>query len=281
MELRELYIRGKKLLSYADIESADIEASSLLAGSVGVDKLSIFTEPHKKVNDSLIEKYNDFLNRRINGEPYAYIAGIREFYSLEFNVNNDVLIPRPETELLVECALEKIPDDKDATLFDAGTGSGCIAVTLATFRDNLKVVGTDISIGAIKTAKVNSKLNYTEKNSNFINCDFLSVFKPGSADMIVSNPPYIKDSDYDELQKEVRDYEPVVALLGGEDGLDHIRRLTLSARDLLRPGGWLIYEFGIGQSEEIFDLFSTNGFSSIEIKKDLNGIDRVISGQWK
>lgn len=281
MELRELYIRGKKLLSYADIESADIEASSLLAGSVGVDKMSIFTEPHKEVNDSLIEKYNDFLNRRINGEPYAYITGTREFYSLEFNVNNEVLIPRPETELVIETVLDKIPEDIETTLYDAGTGSGCIAVTLATLRDNLTIVGTDISNGAIKVADGNSKLNGTEKTCNFVNGDFLTVFKAGSADIIVSNPPYIKDNDYDDLQTEVRDHEPVIALLGGEDGLDHIRRLTLSARELLKCEGWLIFEFGIGQSEEILQILSSNGFSSIEIKKDLNGIDRVISGQWK
>jgi len=281
MELRELYMRGKKLLSYADIESADIEASSLLAGSIGVDKLSIFTEPHKDVDDGLIEKYNDFLNRRINGEPYSYITGTREFYSLEFNVNNEVLIPRPETELLVETVLEKIPANTEFTVFDAGTGSGCIGVTLATLRDDLTIIGTDISNGAIKVAESNNQLNSTENSCTFINCDYLTAFKAGTADIILSNPPYIPDNEFEELQSEVRDHEPRLALLGGKDGLDHIRSLTLAARKLLKDRGWLIFEFGIGQSEEIKEILKLNGFSGIEIKKDLNGIERVVSGQWK
>ena len=281
MEIRELYMRGKKLLSYADIESADIEASSLLAGSIGVDKLSIFTEPHKEVNDGLIEKYNDFLNRRINGEPYSYITGSREFYSLEFNVNKEVLIPRPETELLVETVLDKIPVNTAFTVFDAGTGSGCIGVTLGTLREDLIIIGTDISNAAVKVAKSNSRLNGTESSCTFINCNYLTVFKSGSADMIVSNPPYIPDDDFDGLQSEVKNHEPKLALLGGIDGLDHIRRLTQAARELLKSEGWLILEFGIGQSEEIKEILTLNGFSGIEIKKDLNGIDRVVSGQWK
>ncbi len=281
MELRELYIRGKKLLSYADIDSADIEASSLLAGSLGVDKLSIFTEPHKDVDEGLIEKYNDYLNRRINGEPYAYITGTREFYSLEFNVNKDVLIPRPETELLVEAVLEKIPSNTDITVFDAGTGSGCISVALGTLRDNLTIIGTDISNGAVKVAESNKILNGTEDSCNFINCDFLSAFKTGSADIIVSNPPYITDSDFEGLQREVRDFEPTLALLGGKDGLEQIRKIVVAAGDILKSEGWLIFEFGIGQADEVKEILSINGFINIEIKKDLNGIDRIISGQWK
>ena len=281
MELRELYIRGKKLLSYADIDSADIEASSLLAGSVGVDKLSIFTEPHKDVDEGLIEKYNDYLNRRINGEPYAYITGTREFYSLEFNVNKDVLIPRPETELVVEAVLEKIPSNTDITVFDAGTGSGCISVALGTLRDNLTIIGTDISNGAVKVAESNKILNGTEDSCNFINCDFLSAFKTGSADIIVSNPPYITDSDFEGLQREVRDFEPTLALLGGKDGLEQIRKIVVAAGDILKSEGWLIFEFGIGQADEVKEILSINGFVNIEIKKDLNGIDRIISGQWK
>jgi len=281
MELRELYIRGKKLLSYADVESADLEASSLLARSIGVDKLSIFTEPHKEVNNGLIEKYNNFINRRINGEPNSYITGSREFYSLEFNVNKEVLIPRPETELLVETALEKIPENAPFTVFDAGTGSGCIGVTLGTQRETLTMIGTDISYAAVNIAMSNSRLNGTEKKCTFINCNFLSVFKSQSADMIVSNPPYIRDNDFNELQSEVKNHEPKIALIGGEDGLDHIRKLTQGARKLLKSKGWLILEFGIGQAEEIKKILTLNGFSSIKIKKDLNGTDRVISGQWK
>jgi release factor glutamine methyltransferase len=281
MEIRELYIRGKKLLTYAEIESADIEASSLLAGSIGVDMLSIFTEPHKEVNDGLIERYNEFLNRRLNGEPYSYITGTKEFYSLEFNVNNDVLIPRPETELLVETALEKIPEEAEFTILDAGTGSGCIGVTLCTLRDHLTILGTDISLEAVKIAESNSKLNGTGNTCTFINCDYLTVFKTQSADMIVSNPPYIPDDDFDNLQVEVKNYEPKTALLGGKDGLDHLRILTETARDALKMEGWLIFEIGIGQSENVVGILKLNGFSNIEIKKDINGIDRVVSGQWK
>ena len=281
MELRELYMRGKKLLSYAMIESADIEASSLLAGSVGVDKLSIFTEPHKEVNEGLIEKYNEFLNRRINGEPYSYITGTKEFYSLDFNVNENVLIPRPETELLVDTVLEKIPLDADYTVIDAGAGSGCIGITLGTLRENLRIIGTDISGGALKVAESNSRLNATENNCTFINCSYLDIFRPGSADMVVSNPPYIPDHDFNDLQAEVRDHEPVVALLGGDDGLDHIRKITKLSKDVLKHGGWLVMEFGIGQAKDVYELLSLKGFKSIEIKKDLNGIERIVSGQWK
>ncbi len=281
MELRELYIRGKKLLSFAQIESADLEASSLLAGSVGVDKLTIFTEPHKEVNNMLIERYNDFLNRRINGEPYSYITGEKEFYSLDFKVNSEVLIPRPETELLVDTALEKIPENAEYTVFDAGTGSGCIGITLGTLREGLTIVGTDISFGAVKVADYNNRLNGTENKCTFINCEYIKAFKAGSADVIVSNPPYIPDDDFNDLQAEVRDHEPVLALLGGEDGLDHIREISKLSKNILKSGGWLILEFGIGQAKEIFELLSLKGFKNIELKKDLNGVERIISGQWK
>jgi len=281
MELRELYIRGKKLLSYADIDAADIEASSLLAGSVGVDKLSIFTEPHKEIIDSLIDRYNEFLNRRLNGEPYSYITGTKEFYSLEFYVNSDVLIPRPETEILIETALDKIPQHSEIIVLDAGTGSGCIGVTLSSLRDNINIICTDISFGSVQVAERNSRLNSTKNNCSFINCDYISVFKAESADMIVSNPPYIPDDDFEYLQIEVKNYEPRIALLGGQDGLGHIRILAEEAKEVLKNEGWLIFEIGIGQSEKVLEILKLNGFRRIEIKKDLNGVERVISGQWK
>jgi len=281
MELRELYIRGKILLSYAEIDAADIEASSLLAGSIGVDKLSIFTEPHKEITDSLIDRYNEFLNRRLNGEPYSYITGTKEFYSLEFYVNSDVLIPRPETEILIETALDKIPQHSEIIVLDAGTGSGCIGVTLSSLRDNINIICTDISFRSVQVAERNGRLNSTKNNCSFINCDYISVFKAESADMIVSNPPYIPDDDFENLQIEVKNYEPMIALLGGQDGLGHIRILAEEAKEVLKNNGWLIFEIGIGQSEKVVEILKLNGFRRIEINKDLNGVDRVISGQWK
>ena len=145
----------------------------------------------------------------------------------------------------------------------------------------MKIIGGDISNGAVKVAKGNSKLNDTEKTCTFINSDHLSAFKNGSADMIVSNPPYIPDNDYDKLQAEVRKFEPRVALLGGDDGLDHYRRLIPASADVLKSGGWLVMEFGIEQAGAIKRMLEENSFSCIEIKKDLNGIERIIRAQWK
>ena len=281
MQLKELYLTGKNLLESAGIEQPGTEARGLLADAAGVDKIKIFSEPDMGVKRPAVERFNEYIRRRAGGEPFAYITGQKEFYSKVFLVNQDVLIPRPETELVVDTALEIIPDEGEFMLADIGSGSGCIGITVCSIKKNVKAILSDISMPALKTARKNSTINSTGSATLLFNSGYLDFIKENSLDMVLSNPPYVRNDDYQKLEPEVSNYEPPEALLAGEDGLMHIREIILRTASILKQGGWLVIEIGIEQSNDALKLFEDAGFGNIEVKKDLNGIDRVISGQWK
>ena len=281
MQLKELYLTGKNLLDEASIEQPGIEARALLADAAGLEKIKIFSEPDMGVKRPAVEKFNEYIRRRSGGEPFAYITGQKEFYSRAFNVNRHVLIPRPETELVVETALGIIPDDGEYVLADIGSGSGCIGVTICSIKKNVKAILGDISLPAIKTAKQNSTINNTGSATQLFNSAYIDFIKENSLDMVLSNPPYVRRDDYQALEPGVRNFEPPLALLAGEDGLIHIREIIIQSSSVLKQGGWLVVEIGTGQSNDALKLFEDAGFSNIKVKRDLNGIERVISGQWK
>lgn len=258
------------------------EAELLLTDILGCDRTYLYLNKDRLLNRDASIFLSSVLKRRISGEPLEYILGKSDFMSLEFKVNPCVLIPRPETEILVETVLKHIRlfTRRFLRILDIGTGSGCIAVSLVKLRDGLIIDAVDVSQEALKIARENARLH--QVNVNFIRGDlFTRKIKPKAYDVIVSNPPYIARHDFRYLPREVT-REPKIALAAGKDGLDFYRKIIAQARPYLKGKGLLIMEIGFGQKEKILDIFKKeNKFSVTETVKDLNNIDRVIVARLK
>jgi release factor glutamine methyltransferase len=265
MTVRTALLQGQQLLEKANIGEPRLTAEVLLMRATGHDRAWLYAH----ANDELIEvwwiHFGRYLHQRIKGEPTQYITGRQEFYGREFRVTQDVLIPRPETEHLVEAALKRGAKN----VLDIGTGSGAIAVTLA-LETETRVVGSDVSLAALRIARQNAQA--LGARVDFVGCDLGSAFAEGSFDMVVSNPPYVAGRDRASLQAEVRDHEPELALFGGEDGLAVYRRLVPEAMRLLRAGGWLMME--LGDALAVREMCA--GWGDVEIVNDLAGIPRVL-----
>lgn len=266
-------------LAQAKIPSPRLEARLLLAYVLQTD-----SNNSKLQNAELTQEQQDelaeILIRRIEKhEPMDKILGHKEFYKYDFIISQDVLSPRPDTEILLEAALELITFENKSVL-DLGTGSGCILLSLLKEHKTLQGVGVDISAQALKIAQTNARKLDIEKQVSWVNKswfddDFLNCFKT-PFDVIVSNPPYIPEQDILELDDEVKKYDPYQALSGGKDGLDSYRRIAEVTPDLLTVGGYILLECGIGQAKEVSDIFSKQGLSLCKVIKDLQGIDRCI-----
>ncbi len=254
------------------------EAELLFTDILNCDRMSLYANKDlslDKVKSSLVSAA---LKRRIQGEPIQYILGKAEFMGLDFRVTPDVLIPRPETEILVETALKIVRMFKclNVKMLDIGTGSGCIAISLAKFLKNIKVTATDISNVALEIANQNALFNNVK--INFLQADLFADYRlpVTDYDVIVSNPPYVPTQEIDTLQPEIK-YEPRLALDGGEDGLNFYRRIIHGAPRYLKKSGFLIMETGFGQKDAIKNIFQKSGaFKIIEWVKDYNNIDRVV-----
>ena len=261
------------------IEWPHLEAEILLAHALGFKRIELYTNHEKIVTPAELVKFKAMIQRRSQHEPIAYITGNQPFMSLEFHVDRNVLIPRPETEMLVEQVVS-CSSAKGGTscqlLVDIGTGSGCIAISLAKFLPAVKVIGTDASPAALAIAHKNAE---THKVAD--RCEFRlgNLFEPihETSDIIISNPPYIPSKEIDGLMTDVKDWEPREALDGGEDGLDYIRKIIAEAPDHLNPNGMLLLEIGFDQGERVKKLAEGIGkYTEIKIIKDLNGSDRVL-----
>ena len=251
------------------------EALALVAHAIGRDAVWLIAHDTDEAPDDLSQKADSFVRRRAAGEPMAYITGEREFFGLPLHVTPDVLIPRPETELLVEFALDKLP--KHGRLLDIGTGSGAIAVAVARHRPDAQVFASDISDKALAVARSNALRHNV--NVTFVESDGLNAFaEQETFDVIISNPPYIADGDPHLSQGDLR-FEPKVALACGPDGLDLIRPLTLHVGPRLRLGGWWACEHGYDQGSACLALWRQAGFRSVSNIADLAGIFRVCAGQ--
>ena len=227
----------------------------------------------KLLSDKLFVSYAELLERRYHGEPIQYITGETEFYGLPFRVTPDVLIPRPETEHLVEKVLELAANFAAPRMVDVGTGSGCIAVALAHKLPRAQIIAIDISAAALAIAEENAKCDGVAVR--FLEDDLLAPVTEEKFEFVVSNPPYVAEADRATLAVEVREYEPALALFAGDDGLEVYRRLIPAAFDSLIPGGFIALEIGCGQSAAITELLATSGFEQIEFVPDLQGISRV------
>ncbi len=245
-------------------------AEVLLAHATGQDRAWLYAHATDELREVWWIHYGRYLHERMQGKPTQYITGRQEFFGRDFRVSRDVLIPRPETEHLVEAALKQTP----GSILDIGTGSGAIAVTLA-LETKARVIATDISEAALRVAAQNAQS--LGARVDFIACDLAAAIS-GPFDLIVSNPPYVPHDDQSTIQREVRDFEPEVALYGGNDGLAIYRRLIPEAARLLKPGGWLMMELGYKSAEAVRAMFDDR-WSEIEFVADLAGWPRVIVAQ--
>jgi len=282
MQLKELYQFGKESLDRNSIETPGLEAYLLLSETAVINKISeVYAFPEKEIDQNTVDEFHELINRRINREPIAYIAGEKEFYSRPFKVNPSVLIPRPETELLVEETLRLAKLVSTPLILEIGTGSGCIAITLACEYKNAGIVASDISLEALSIAKENTNVHGQSKRISLVRADLLNSFKNEAFDIIVSNPPYISEGEFAQLEPDVRDFEPRSALLAEEDGLYFIRKIISDCRRIIKDGGWCVLEIGHAQKENVEGLFKEYGFTEISSTKDLNGRERVIKAKWK
>ena len=275
LPLKELIKIGQTQLKEAGIGDADRDARDLYCFLDKIDAVGLMMHWQDTLQDNACEAYFDLIQRRAAGEPMQYITGVQEFMGIPFKVTPQVLIPRQDTETLVETLLSYAKDKPGTSLIDVCTGSGCIAVSLAHYGNFAQVTASDISSAALLVAKKNAADNHA--SVQFFESDLLEQV-PGRFDMIVSNPPYIEDDVILGLEPEVKDNEPMIALSGGKDGLIFYRRLTETAKDHLNPGGALFVEIGYNQWEAVAELFRANGFSKPTLVRDLAGLDRVVWG---
>lgn len=256
---------------------ARIEAQALLGYVLNQPRAWLIAHDTDLLADSQAEAFRHVLERRLNGEPVAYILGVREFYGLEFAVSPAVLIPRPETELLVELALQRLPENTACRVLDLGTGSGALAVALAKLRPHARVTAVDASAAALEVAQANGQRNGVG-NVRFLLSDWFSALAHETFDLIVSNPPYIESGDPHLSRGDVR-FEPPSALASGADGLDDIRRIATQAPSHLVPNGWILFEHGYNQAERCRAVLRQAGFADVTSARDLADIERVTLGR--
>ncbi len=259
------------------VEGARLDAELIVAQALGIDRIKVIISGERSLSPVELETIRALFRRRRTAEPVAYLRGEREFYGRPFRVDRRVLVPRPDTEILVEVALRRLRGrDLSARVLDLCTGSGCVAITLKLERPTLSVDATDLSPDAIAVARDNAHRLGAIWNVRFAVGDLLAP--GGPYDLITANPPYIATSEIATLQADIRDHEPRLALDGGADGLDLVRRIVAAAPGWLAPGGALAMELGAGQAEEVVRLFEAHGFTDVQKTRDYGGHDRVVSG---
>lgn len=275
--IHHLIAQGTQLLQQAGVDTPRLDAELLLADLLGVGRAYLYAHPEEEVNAGVLQEWQNRLERRVRREPLAYILGKAEFYGLEFTITPDVLVPRPETEVLVEAVLAKQP----ATIADIGTGSGCIAVAVAVNLPQAHVWATDISELALRVARENAERHDVAGRMRFLQGDLLQPLAGMRFDVIASNPPYVAEGERLSLQPEVRDWEPPQALFTGNDPLQFHRRLAAEAHFHLHDGGWLMMEVGMGQAEAVATLLEEAGYRQVRVLNDLAGIGRVVEGRYR
>ncbi len=276
ISIAEAMRSASQILDRARVPEPRREAGSLLSFILKKDRTFLLSHAEDQVADEFLIAFQETVERRAGGEPLQYITGVQDFFGREFHVTPDVLIPRPETELLVEAAIEVI--GSEPFVCDVGTGSGCIAITLLCEINNARAVAIDKSSAALEIAKVNAQNQSVAERMVFLVSDcFNSVDKDEyQFDVVVSNPPYVSAAIIDGLQREVKDHEPLMALSPGADGLSLIRRLLLEAPAFLKAGGYMIMEIGFDQGEAVKDLVDESVWHLLEIRPDLQGIPRIV-----
>jgi release factor glutamine methyltransferase len=286
ISIADAILQGALKLRKAGVPDARREAGSLVAHALGQDRSFIITHAEDRLAEEQAARFHDWLERRAGGEPLQYLTGHQEFFGLDFEVTKDVLIPRPETELLVETAL-KLAGESESTPFicDVGTGSGCIVISLLhelRKRSGVRAIAIDVSPEALEVARRNAARHSVSDRVDFVISDCFSALDPNDPtqsrfDLIVSNPPYVTEGALAGLQKEVRDFEPRAALAAGPDGLTIIRRLLSESVNFLKAGGHFLFEIGYDQSAAVEQLLDPEIWKLIGIYEDLQGIPRTVA----
>ncbi len=281
MNIREILNRATAQLNKAGSTSPRLDAEILLAACLNADRLELYKNPEKSLSEEENGRFERWLARRVQGEPVAYIVGVKEFWSLPFEVNREVLIPRPETEILVEEVLQaaKELELSASAILEIGTGSGAIIVALARELPEARLTATDVSATALDCARRNACTHGVAGRIEFL-CG--SFFEPvsGIFDFVVANPPYIPATEFAGLPRGVKEYEPSLALLAGEEGTACHREIIAGSSRYLRKGGWLVMEMGDGQGEKITSILrEASVFGEIAVRCDYGGVERVIKAR--
>lgn len=300
MQLKQALASAVDRLEAAEVGSPRLNAEVLLMFVLGVNRAYLYAHPERELTAEEESRYDELLGQRATGMPSQYITGHQEFWGLDFVVSPAVLIPRPETEHLVETVLELAREIPRPKIVDVGTGSGCIALALAHELKSAEIYGVDASADALEIARANAARLQLDGRVSFVHCDVLTQiqnkgvipsedFSPsrGTAiveqfhdfDFVVSNPPYVGFDEADKVQKSVRDFEPRVAVFAGEQGLDVIGPLVEQAHDALKPGGWLALEIGYSMRDAVLVLLSPTLWEDVHVIPDLQGIPRVVAAQ--
>jgi release factor glutamine methyltransferase len=271
LEWTENYFKSKSQ------ESPRLEAQILLAHTLKCPKIELYTRPDFEPTEEVRTQFRELIKKRVEGCPVAYLVGYREFHSLNFEVNSAVLIPRPETELLIVEADRLLKSKPEASVLDLGSGSGNIPIALAHSHKKVKITSVDISSEALEVARRNAAKHQVESRIEFVQSDLFASIPEGTQfDLIVSNPPYITPAEFESLPVGVKNFEPKLALLGGADGLDFYRRIASAAKRFLAPGGSLLLEIGYTQGEAVTQLLRENGFAEVRLLQDHARHPRVV-----
>lgn len=277
-KINEIFLKYKNILKEQNFETYSLDVEVLLMNVTGFSKTQLYTNTEYLLSLEEFQKFQNFFDRRLKKEPIAYIIGMCEFMGLDFLLNNHTLIPRPDTEILVEKAIQIINEKNFKSGLDIGTGSGAIAISILKYCPNIQMTATDINKNAIFKAKENAEKNKVLDRISFIESGlFQNVTE--KFDIIISNPPYIKTNVIHQLNENVKNYEPKLALDGGEDGLIFYKKITSKANEYLAENGFIMYEIGYDQAEDVTQILIENNFTNIEVLKDLAGLDRVIIGK--
>ena len=278
----ELYINTRNTLKRAEIEAYALEARVLVASAAGKTVQQLLRDLSLYTTDKVEVLVQEYTERRLKGEPVAYITGLWEFYGLPIRVTPDVLIPRPETELLVDLAKEVLTGYKmDARVLDLCCGSGCITCAIGHEMPATKLAAVDLSASALEVCRSNLSLNRLSSRVIVMQADATSAppLGIGTFDLIVSNPPYVQSAEIQTLDASVKDYEPIWALDGGADGLRFYKSIIKYWKSLLRKDGVLIFEVGEGQADDVADMLMAAGFDSCSVRKDARGVERAVLGR--
>ena len=275
MNYNQILKKGENYLKKSKIKNPNLDAELILSKVLNKKREEILLNTNNKLKNRDILKFENYLQRRSLKEPMAYILGYKYFWKYKFLANKSVLIPRPDTELIIEESLNYIRNDKSKKILDIGTGSGCIIVSLIKERPKCVATAIDISKKAIIVAKTNAKLHHLENKINFINID-IDKYKSYNYDLIISNPPYINSIELNRLDDDIKSHEPKLALSGGSDGFREIKKVITKSKELLKTNGKLIMEIGHKQRNQSLKILKNFGFYINKISKDLSGKDRCI-----
>ena len=275
MKYQEILNYGSRILKLNNIKSYNLDSEILLSSALKLDRSQLILNLDKELNKIEKKNYFNFIERRKKNEPIAYITGYKEFWKNKFKVDKNVLIPRPDTEVIVEQVLDYLKINTSKKILDIGTGSGCILLSILKERKKCAGVGVDISKNAIKLAKYNAKIQHIKNRIKFLNSD-IDNFYGDKYDLIISNPPYVKLHKINSLDKDIKSFEPKVALNGGVDGYTKIRLTIKKSSTLIKRKGKLFLEVGFDQTRETLKILNLNGFYKTRIVKDLSSKNRCI-----